>query len=248
MEMKMTETVPVTRVDWTDAHGTSHSQVAGRDLLDAKIYSARQARTGNRYPGQRNYHGLVWFANTGAQLWHESLTERSALLWLDFTHDIVAIATQPMQMSFPDGTHHFPDFLALHSDMRQVVYNVKPEGLINLKVQAQFDNTTKLCKAVGWTHRVIPTFEPAYIRNIEYLANHRQPHSTPSDALTTQLIEGLSVPLSLGAAAALLSRAPRNTARTAIYNLAWYGEVQLDLSTPLSDQTLVRKAPHHVHN
>jgi hypothetical protein len=248
MKNQTAESIPVARVSWTDSREKAHSEVATRVLLDAEIYSARQARAGNRYPGQRNYHGLVWFANTGAQLWHESLTERSALLWLDFMHDIVAIAAQPMQMFFPDGTHHFPDFVALHSDMRQVVYNVKPEGLINAKVRTQFDNTTLLCASVGWTHEVIPTFDPIYIRNVEYLANHRQPHSTPSDAVRAELAAGLSAPLPLAKAAALLSSAPRNTARTAIYNLAWYGEVQLDLSTPLSDQTLVRKAPHHVHN
>jgi len=248
MKNETEEPAAVARVDWTDSHGKFHSQIASRNLLDAEIYSARQARTGNRYPGQGNYHGLNWFANTGTQLWHESLTERSALLWLDFTHDVIAIAVQPMQMFFPDGTHHFPDFLALHSDMRQVVYNVKPEGLITTKVRTQFDNATRLCTSVGWIHHVIPTFDPAYIRNVEYLSNHRQPHSAPSDIVRAELLAALTAPLPLSVAAAQLRSAPRNTARTSIYNLAWYGEIQLDLNTPLSDQTLVRKAPHHVHN
>ena len=234
-------------VGWTDAKDAVHAQVPSRSLLDAEIYNASPARVGNRYPGQRNYHGLNWFSNTGSQLWHESLTERSALLWLDFVNDIVAIAAQPMKMTFADGSIHYPDFIALHSDMRQVVYNVKPAKFITAAVQTQFDNASRICEMAGWTHEVVPTFDPVYIRNIEWLANYRQPHSTPDDTVRHQLLDSLVAPLPVGELAQRLTLAPRNTARTAVYNLAWYGDIQLDLTTPLSDQSLVRKAPH-VHN
>lgn len=239
-----TPTLALSRVAWISASGKPKSEPAGKALLDRELYLARASRVGNRYPGQSNYHGLKYFSNTGTQLWHESLMERRFLLTLDFTDDVVAIAAQPMKMDFADGSSHFPDFIALHADQRQVVYNVKPASLIKPKVQIQFDNAAALCLKVGWTHAVVSSFEPAVIANIEWLANFRNAIFRTSPKALDQLFTALAEPASVADAAASMTDAALNSAIPAIYHLAWQGELRLDLSRPLSNATLVRKAFH----
>lgn len=237
-------------VSWLpfDAHSDDdkRAEAPSRALLDAELYRARSQRTGNRYPGQRNYHGFHWFSNSGDYVWTESLFERRALLWLDFTMDIVAIASQPMLMTFADGTRHFPDFVALHSDHRQVVYNVKPLKYVNDKVTTQFTNATELCQAIGWEHQVISAFDPVVLSNLEWLSNFRQHCFAPSADAREQLLETLTTPRPLHAAAASMTHTTWNATMPAMYHLAWTGEVQLDLTIPLSNNSLVEKA-HHAH-
>jgi hypothetical protein len=235
------------RVEWTLDNKLVVSELATKRLLDRELYLAFPSRKGNRYPKQRNYHGLTWFSGTGQQVWTESLMERRALLWLDFTCNIVSVASQPMKMIFADGTHHFPDFICLQADQRQVVYNVKPEKFITDEVQRQFDNAAELCAQVGWTHTVVSSFDTDIIRNVEWLANYRAPINRPSERVRDLALSALEDPLSVGdIASALRSREVVNPIPS-IYHLAWTGEIRLDLSTPITNRTIARKA-NHVHN
>ena len=231
-------------IEWKDKNGNLHSAIADKRLLDKELYLASPSRTGNRYPGQRNYHGLSWFSSTGQQVWTESLMERRALLWLDFTSEIVSIASQPMKMFFADGTHHFPDFICLHADQRQVVYNIKPNKFITDKVQRQFDNADRLCAQVGWTHEVVSSFDSSTIRNVEWLANYRAPINRPNEQVRAMALSVLDEPLPVGTLASILAKRGTINPIPAIYHLAWSGELRLDLSTPLTNRTLARKASH----
>jgi hypothetical protein len=246
-ETKMPETDPMLAsgsVQWTDSTGIDHRQLADRAVLDLDIYLASQQRIGHNYKGRRNYAGLHWFSNTGAHVYYESMMERRALIWLDFTFDIVAIASQPMLMNFPDGTRHTPDYIALHADGRQVVYNVKPARFFTEKVRTQFANASALCRSVGWTHDVVSVFDPIVIGNIEWLAQFRQSRFAPTEALTRHLLDLPIATLTVGAAAALLTSLPATARLPALYNLAWYGHISLDLTRPLSTNTttILRKA------
>ena len=233
---------PVSRVDWMDARGESHEHLPELGLLDRELYLATKQRTGHNYKGRRNYAGLHWFSNSGVHVWYESMLERRALIWLDFTYDIVAIASQPMLLHFPDGTSHYPDFIALHASGRQVLYNVKPEKFITDKVRIQFANATALGELAGWGHQVISTFEPTVIGNIEWLAQFRQSHFGPTEDIKQELLGQLHGSMSVGAAADLLTALTPTARIPALYNLAWYGHLTLDLTHPLSISTLIRKA------
>jgi hypothetical protein len=229
-------------VVWTDPLSNKFEELADENLLDRELYLAQRSRVGNNYRGRRNYNGLHWFSNTGAHIWYESMMERSALLWLDFHHDIVAIASQPMLMHFPDGSRHYPDFLALHANGRQVVYNVKPARFFTDKVRAQFENAAQLCKTVGWRHEVISDFDPTVINNLEWLSHFRQNHYAPTTQMRDEFLASLTTPTTVSRAAELLTSAAWTARLAALYHLAWYGYVTLDLSTPLSNNTIIRKA------
>lgn len=233
---------PDSAVSWLTRKNTEKTAVADRSLLDNELYLAHPYRVGHQYPKRRNYTGEHWFSNTGTHVWFESLFERQALLWLDFTSDIVAIATQPMRMDFANGLHHIPDSIALHSDHRQVVYDVKPASLITDKVRAQFDETANVCDQVGWGYEIISSFGHIAQGNLAWLSNFRQHHFAPPAEARTQLLEALDSPLPLGEAAESMKTDRSNAAAGWLYHLAWVGDVKLDLSTPFSNSTLVRKA------
>jgi hypothetical protein len=230
------------RVSWIDANQVEYEALADRALLNADIYLARRSRTGNRYQQQRPYQGVNWFSNTGTHVWHESLLERNSLLWLDHTSDIVAIAAQPMQMHFPDGTSHYPDFLALHSDQRQVVYNVKPLKFIDAKAKTQFAKAASLCKLVGWSHQIISARTPVETGNLDWLANFRQTRFAPTERAFTQLMNALVVPMPADTAAATMLYPGWTGALASIFHLAWNGDIEFDHTSPISSTSLVRKA------
>lgn len=233
---------PASAVSWRITKNDEVTAIADQGLLDKELYLAHPYRIGHQYPKRRNYTGEHWFSNTGTHVWFESLFERQALLWLDFTSDVVAIATQPMRMDFANGLHHIPDIMALHSDHRQVVYDVKPASLITPKVRAQFDETANVCDQVGWDYEIISSFGHIAEGNLAWLSNFRQHHFAPPVEARAQLMEALNAPLPLGKAAESLRSDRSHAAVGWLYHLAWIGAVKLDLSTPFSNSTLIRKA------
>jgi hypothetical protein len=55
------------------------------------------------YRGQRNYPGLYYAAPMDAHVGVESWLERDEAMALDFDHDVVAFASQPFWLSWPDA-------------------------------------------------------------------------------------------------------------------------------------------------
>lgn len=227
-------------VTWNPVTGGTKTSFASPALLDEELYLARLARTGNRYPGQRNYHNRTFITSTGEHVWCESLTERRFLLSLDYTQSVVALAAQPMTMTFSDGTQHFPDFIALHADERQVVYNVKPARYITEAVKTQFANASELCHLVGWSHVVASEFDTPKMKNIEWLANFRSHLLAPVPGLREDLLAAAVHARTVGELAEVVNST--GNVVPAILNLAWDREIELDMSFPLSTSTLIRKA------
>ena len=239
-----TDSTALCEVLWIAADGNSRDAIATPRLLGEELYLAKKIRTGNRYPKQRNYHGHNWFGNTQQQIWFESLFERHALLWLDHTRDIVAIACQPMMMTFGDGTEHVPDFVALLSDHSQIVYDVKPSRLVP-KAQAQFDKTAALCRTVGWGFEVLSDLPRQLHINLDWIASFRHPRFAAEPDATQVLLDALHTPLPLDEVAALL---PALFGKPAIYHLVWMGQLHLNLNSLLSNSTLVSKGTARAHS
>jgi hypothetical protein len=223
---------------------TPHVAPADKRLLDRDLFTAAQFRTGNRYPRQRNYHGYYWHTTSSTQLWHESLLERRTMMWLDFSHDIVAIAAQPFELQFADGTIHVPDFIALHADDRQVVYDVKPRRLHTDAFIAQTQKTQAACDAVGWSYEVHAELPKAVASNLDWLSLFRHPRFHPGHSVASRLADDLAEPVSINDAAALLGIRPLGNARAAVYHLIWEHILDADLTLPLSTAALIRKGPH----
>ncbi|WP_157157601.1 TnsA-like heteromeric transposase endonuclease subunit [Diaminobutyricimonas sp. LJ205] len=228
-------------LQWKSPVTGLRAKAASPALLLDELYLASPIRTGNRYPRQRNYHGHHYFAQTGALVEHESLLEATTLAWLDMHCDIVAIAAQPMKMTFADGSVHFPDFFALHGDYSQVVYDVKPKELITEKVQLQFAKTRALCARIGWEYEVHSELPNQVRVNLNWISAFKHHGYHPGAERTAQLTAALTEPLPLKAAAELLQQARLPDARAALYHLVWNRELRLDLTQRLSDRTLIER-------
>ncbi|MCY7287294.1 MAG: TnsA-like heteromeric transposase endonuclease subunit [Cryobacterium sp.] len=227
-------------VHWRDSLNVSHTAAIGPALLDRELHFAEQIRTSNRYPHKRSYIGLHYFASTGVHVPHESLLEAETLAWLDMMGGIVAIAAQPMKITFADGTVHFPDFFALHSDNRQVLYDVKPELRISPKYSTQFANTRAVCNRIGWGYEVFSERSPQAKANLAFVSDFRHHRYHPGPEVAESLRRLLENPLPLDVAASSLPL-PLPQARAAIFHLIWAGAISFDLATRISGNTPIER-------
>src|SRR5690625_5889385 len=107
-------------VSWNDVERGPQSMPIGPACLDVGIERALPIRRGHSYQHRRNYEGHYWCAGTGRHVWYESMTEYTALMHLDHTERLSAVATQPVCLYFADGSRHYPDFFALHESGEKV--------------------------------------------------------------------------------------------------------------------------------
>lgn len=233
-------------VQWRAPDGTAKSQKADSSLLDANLQFARPIRTGNRYPRQRNYHGKYFFSQTLTHVWHESLLEASVLTWLDMRSSIEAITSQPMTIEFADGRVHTPDFFALHSDRRQVVYDVKPKKFLTDEVLNQFAKTRELCHSVGWGYEVHTGFTDQMLVNLNWFAAFKHPGYHPGTVATSKLLAAMSTPMTVRNAARAIDLGTLAAGRAAVYHLSWIQALTVDLTQPISDNTVLERN-NHVH-
>jgi hypothetical protein len=229
-------------ITWLSPDNKEHTELASPALLSRSIFVAPAIRIGNKYPRKRAYPGFNWFSKTNGFIWYESMFEREALLWLDLLTDVVAIASQPMRMDFADGSHHYPDFFALHSDHRQIVYDVKPASKLTQKALDQFKKTEDLCAEIGWSFQLITDQSDAARANINWLSNYRQtrfaPPAAARDGLITELTQG---PLTVAEAAEILDLHSPDTGRPSVYHLIWQRDLTFDMQTVLTDSSSITR-------
>lgn len=237
-------------ITWLDraARPIENRALATPDLLSKQLYLGAPVRSPHRYPRQRNYLGYYYFSKTGQYVWHESLLEAAALRQLDFEHDIVAIAAQPMTIHFGDGSWHVPDYLALHADGTQIVYDVKPSSLMKDKVLEQFIKTRDICEAVGWGYAICNELEPLANRNLKWLSNFKHVGYHPANMGATGIRHLLSSaatkPMTVGDAARLIGAPTMAHARSGIYHLIWAGALSIDINQRINDRALIEGGRH----
>lgn len=231
-------------VHWNTPDAGPQSAVASPALLGRELYLAAPIRFGNRYPRQRNYHGHYLFSQTGRHVWFESLLESSRLASIDASRSVVAIASQPMRLDFDDGTHHYPDFLAMHSSSRQVVYDVKPQERLTEKALTQFARTRALCSRVGWGYEVLSELSETEEANLTWLRQFKHYGFHPPARTLERLRDALITPLSVFDAAGELELGSLAAGRSAVFHLLWVRAITTDLSARLTDASLVERATH----
>lgn len=229
-------------VHWITPSGKVLNAPADPALLDKNLFEAGRIRVGNHYPRQRNYHGLYFFSQTGKHVWHESLLEARSLTGLDLYKSIEAIASQPCRIEFADGTTHFPDYLALHTSGRQVLYDVKPESRITDSVIDQFARTLALCELVGWGYSILTELSPQEQLNVTYVSYFKHPLFHPGPEAVVRLLDELNQPKSFLEAAQALRSKTLPDARASLLHLIWQGTVQTDLKLHLGDNSLVERS------
>jgi hypothetical protein len=122
-----------TLLAWVDGHGRPHQAAANRKATSIDFHLAGIARQGAKYPNRRNYEGFYWCSQTKSHVWYESMAEYTALMWMDYSYDVAAVASQPMCIVFPDGHRHYPDYFVVLGTGDQLVVDVRPLALVDDK-------------------------------------------------------------------------------------------------------------------
>lgn len=226
---------------WIDTAGVEHLAAADNTATGLNLHKAGVFRQGIKYPRRRNYEGYYWFSRTGQHLWYESLTEYSALMWLDFSQPIVGISTQPLCITFADRSTHYPDFFTVHRDGTQTLYDVRPQSQIDDDAVEVFTKTRDLCARIGWPYRVLGVLELPMRHNLEWLAAYRHPRYKAPPEIREILDGVLSEPARLFDVARAISTGAPAFSIHYVYNLLWTGEIRTDLARPLSWNTILRR-------
>lgn len=207
-------------VSWVDANRVIHTQRPSPEFGRKDMSFNLRARRPASFPLRRNIEGYYWFSQLRKHVWHESMEEYSALMFLDHVADVVGIAAQPMRIDFGNGLWHFPDFFSEYASGHRELINVRPADLIKPATVRQFAATDAFCAEVGWGHRVITGFTAIERHNLEWLAPYRHPRHAPSPEWKRELEDTTVGSIAFGRLWSL-SRKRGPAALAGVYHLLW---------------------------
>ncbi|WP_326657777.1 TnsA-like heteromeric transposase endonuclease subunit [Streptomyces sp. NBC_00385] len=214
------------------------------DQVDiSQVLAGQPVRDFRWHKGQRHYSGWYFASTVGRLIAYESRLELARILLADFDGTVVAMASQPFQLTGPDGIRirrHVPDLLLLHADGLVTVVDVKaPSRMKDSKVIAQFDWTHQLCSRRGWAYETWSGDEPAFVENVRFLAAYRRPHLLESH-LASDVLAAARRQSTIGAIeVAMAQQQPVEVIRPVVLHLLWSGGLTADLHHPLSSGTKV---------
>ncbi|WP_327120715.1 TnsA-like heteromeric transposase endonuclease subunit [Nocardia sp. NBC_01730] len=143
-----------------------------------RFEDAAPARGFPSYRGQRNFTGSWWSSTTGSHIGYESWLERDWLMDFDSAPAVKGIASQPFQLSWPDGEktiRHVPDYFLRTDEGQAVVVDVRPDSRVDADDQAVFDRTARWCASLGWRYRRVGEMPLVRAANLRWLSGYRHP-------------------------------------------------------------------------
>lgn len=230
--------VRVDAVAFVDEDGVEQraalDEVAGR-----RFEFGRPVRSFPSYKGQRNWPGWWSSATMRAHVGYESWLERDHAMMLDFDADVVAFSAQPFWMFVQvEGKprSHAPDFFARHADGGATVIDCRPDERIKPRDAAVFAATEQACAGVGWSYRRVGALRDARAETVRWLAGYRQERFAVGPTVE-RLLAAFAIPRPLMAGASWCG--PSTAVLPVLFHLLWHHRLVADLSTPLSDSTMV---------
>ena len=225
---------------WTSKSGVRSWAKADSTATQLNLHEARLIRMPTKYPNRQNYQGHYWFSAVDDLIWHESMEEYAALMWLDYSSAVNAIAPQPMCLYFADGSRHVPDYFLRYSDGTQALYDVRPLNLVDEKFEVQVEHTREMCTRIGWDYSVFMGMDVVPQMNLEWLATYRDVWCEPSDVVARALNNFLRSPRRIADVAQYLDGANPSRHMHSIFNQIWHQSIVFDPHIPLNWDTIVR--------
>ena len=196
--------------------------------------------------GQAHYSGLYWSATTGDHVAYESRLELARLLLADFAPRVGWIVAQPFLVEALVGgklRRHVPDFVLIEGSGAITVVNVKPaDRLGDPKVAATFEWATQAFESRGWGHEVWSGAPEVLLANVRFLAGYRR-----RDRLDTGVLNAVMAVADDGGTIGDVEgrchgTGPPAVVRPALLHLLWSSRLRTDLSTVLSDRSVLEAA------
>lgn len=211
---------------------------ASSDLVHGKPWSVPL-----RIHGQRNRTGDFFFASTRSHVAYASLEELQLLLALDHQQTVTGILSQPFLLKFVRDDrreNHVPDYFVVRSNGDQEVWDVRPLDRIDGRLTRKALLTREFCRAVGFRYRVFDGMNSVTKLTLTFLHAYSDTRRyRPDAAAAASLLEHFTPESNLRSALAELDPAPR-WIRMWVYHLLWRGDLEMDLSKPLSDTRKLR--------
>jgi hypothetical protein len=116
---------------------------------------------------------------TGRHVGYESWLERDHLMLLDFDSLVVAVASQPVRLSWTiePGTVRspVPDYFARRAEGGGVVADCRPADRIKPRDAVTFAVTRRVCVRVGWRYELAGASGVTVTRNVRGLSGTATP-------------------------------------------------------------------------
>lgn len=195
------------------------------------------------HSNQNSRPGFTYVRTIDDFVQHESGLESHYVMEADFDPCVTAISCQPFRIYFASGTglnDHVPDMFVRFEDGRGEVWDVKPtKDHEKSHVKKQFDETEKICVALGWGYRRLGDPSEARLLNLRMLAHFRRdfPGLDESAVLVLDVVQQKGrVPFGeLVDACGVVA----HVARPTVLTLVWERFLSVDLDAPLSDDSMV---------
>ncbi|CAL9633132.1 hypothetical protein SUDANB43_06109 [Streptomyces sp. enrichment culture] len=192
--------------------------------------------------GDRSFPGWYYAVTTGGHVGYESWLERDRLILLDFSPDVVGIASQPFWLHWQKGEErrrHAPDYFVRMADGRGRVVDVRAEDQVDERTAEAFAATERACSAVGWDFVHIGIPDQVLMANLRWLARYRYRRCGRETDVAERLLEVFRQPCRLRAGAEeagdVLQVLP------VLFHLLWAGTLHADLERALlGSGTVVR--------
>ena len=235
-------------VHWRTAEGDSFADVAnGPFTLDVRRLIPCRTDFARR-PDQEHTPGFTYSTLSSGMIEYESWLEARWIHAVEGDRSVRALVAQPLMFDVSDNARgswwHVPDILVLDDQQSITVYDVKnPKMVQDEKVVKQADRTAQLCAELGWEFRLVSTLPELEEINLQWLrAYRRRPYLGARDAaLTAAVLTQAARPQTIGALVAAVDDDPV-LVRPLLFHLVWTHELEVDMTQPLRETTIVRKA------
>ena len=210
------------------------------------VVAGLPVRVFRSYKGRQHYSGWYWAAVLGRLVVYESRLELARIMLADFDPAVAGLAAQPFLLAGADGgrvRRHVPDLLLVGADGGVTVVDVKaPSRMADPAVEAQFAWTQKVCAGRGWGFEAWSGADPRLLANVRFLAGYRRRMLIAADLIPVVLGIASGQPSVAAIERALSGQHPPVLVRPVVLHLLWTGQLQADLTGPLSVDTPVRLA------
>lgn len=183
--------------------------------------------------------GWWWSAATGGHVVFESWVERHHIMEFDRAAGVVGISGQPFALGWLEGLKrrcHVPDLFVRYRDGRAVVIDCRPVERADERFYEAAAITAAVCERVGWTYVLAGEPEPVRAANLRWLAGYRRPYVRVG-GIAQRLLDAAASPMPL----LQLARSVGDPIAVlpTLFHLLWSGELSVELSRPLRDDTVV---------
>ena len=180
--------------------------------------------------------GEYWSATAERYWTYESGMEREHFMAHDRDPDSVSLLPQPLQLLWADRSH-IPDALVVRSDGQRVLLDIHDPDDVDDATAAAYTATSRFCRAIGWSYRVLGPLPRPYLDNLEFLSAYRHPRCR-DEHLAAELAAAFREPVPLQIGVELVGDPIR--VLPAAYHELWAGRLDADLhAAPLRPSTPV---------